>query len=111
MFVPGCVLSDSTSVRQRAAKNNHGTYYDVHTLAVAAFVGNQTITEAVCGTAGVTRLSKQIGANGTLPLEDKRTKSQNYHAFDTIALLELAAACSKADQGDLYKFKTASGLQ
>jgi hypothetical protein len=100
---------------ERAAKNNHGSNYDVHTLAVANFVGNHTVVAAVCSAAAKSRLGVQIGPNGTLPLEDSRTKSENYHAFDTTALLRLAAACRKSygvqfPRGDadfLYGYKTA----
>ena len=48
--------------------------------------------------------------------QDSRTKSEGYHAYDSIALLELAAACrasygSKFPGGDrdyLYRYKTKS---
>ena len=62
-------------------------------MQVAHFVQNQSVIAAVCSSVPKNRLDVQIGANGTLPLEDSRTKSENYHSFDTIALLELAAAC------------------
>jgi hypothetical protein len=90
------VWSSKNGCDERAAKNNHGTNYDVHVLAVAAFVGNSSITAEVCSAVAHTRLDVQIGPNGTLPLEDTRTKSQGYHAYDTAALLELAAGCRKS---------------
>jgi hypothetical protein len=89
------VWSSSNGRDERAAKNNHGSNYDVHVLAVAAYVGNMTIAADVCSAAAHARLDVQIGANGTLPLEDSRTKSQGYHAFDTRALLALVGACRK----------------
>ena len=64
---------------ERAALNNHGSYYDVQTLAAANYVGNQSIIAAICSEAATRRLDVQIGPNGTLPLEDKRTKSEAYH--------------------------------
>ena len=55
----------------------------------------ESVAASVCSEAAHRRLDVQIGPNGTLPLEDRRTKSENYHAFDSIALLGLAAACRK----------------
>ena len=83
-------------------------------MQVAHFVQNQSVIAAVCSSVPKNRLDVQIGANGTLPLEDSRTKSENYHSFDTIALLELAAACRNSygsqfpgqDQDYLYHYKT-----
>jgi hypothetical protein len=80
---------------ERQARNNHGSNYDQHVLAVAAYVGNMTVAADVCSVVAHARLDVQIGANGTLPLEDSRTKSQGYHAYDTRALLALVGACHK----------------
>ena len=86
-------------------------------LAVSAFVGNETVIRDVCSAAAHKRLDVQIGPNGTLPLEDSRTKSQGYHAYDTAALLELAGACRKSyglnfpqrDTDFLFKYRAAHG--
>ena len=55
------------------------------------------------------RVAAQVGPNGTLPLEDKRTKSENYHTYNTVALLRLALLCGRFGAIDLYSFTTADG--
>ena len=90
------VWGSSNGRDERAAKNNHGTNYDKHLVAVAHFVNNDTVVAAICSSVPKTRLDVQIGPNGTLPLEDTRTKSEGYHTYDTIALLELAAVCRQS---------------
>ena len=53
----------------------------------------------------------QVAPDGALPLEDKRTKSQSYHAYDAQALLRLARLCRRfsTQSVDLFAFETADG--
>ena len=98
-------LTDSSNGQdEAAAKNNHGSNYDKHVVAVAAFLQNTSFVEKVCEEAGPNRVAVQVGPNGTLPMEDSRTKSEEYHMFDTIALLNLATLCNvHAHQSDPSK--------
>lgn len=110
------VWSSPNGRDERAATNNHGTNYDKHVVAVAHFVRNASVVAAVCSAAPARRLDVQIGANGTLPMEDRRTKSEGYHTYDAIALLELAAVCRKSygtlfpggDRDYLYHYRRAA---
>ena len=83
------MLGSRNGKDERAALNNHGTYYDHHAVSVAAFVGNASVAAEICAAAPKARLEVQLGPNGTLPKEDSRTKSQGCarprHAFDCAA--------------------------
>jgi len=80
---------------EASAKNNHGTNFDKQAAAVALHLGNTSVAAAICSAAGAKRVAVQVGPSGTLPLEDSRTKSEEYHLYDTKALLELATVCSR----------------
>jgi len=65
---------------EAAAKNNHGSNYDRHVVAVATYLGNASVGTTVCREAAERRIAVQVGPNGTLPMEDLRTKSEEYVA-------------------------------
>eukprot|EP00037_Helgoeca_nana_P010383 m.91178 g.91178 ORF g.91178 m.91178 type:complete len:465 (+) comp20171_c0_seq1:78-1472(+) len=88
------LLSSQNGRDEAASLNNHGTNYDRHVVAIALALGNHSVAAAVCTAAGVKRIGVQVGPNGTLPLEDSRTKSEEYHLFDTEGLLMLATLCT-----------------
>ena len=90
------------------AQNNHGSWYDVLSVSLAAHLGNQSLVDQVCAAAPAKRIAVQVAGDGSLPMEDSRTKSENYHAYDMTALLTLADVCSRfsRDKVDLFSFST-----
>ena len=83
------------------ATNNIGSWYDSMTAASAFFVGNRTVVDRICAAAPTKRIGEQVAADGALPAEDQRTKSESYHNFALVALLELATICPA-----LYSYET-----
>ena len=75
-------------------------------VALAGHVGNQTAIDATCAAAPERRIAVQVGADGSLPLEDSRTKSEAYHAYDATALLTLAEVCLRRSSArtDLFSY-------
>lgn len=93
---------------ERAARNNHGVYYDVIISHFALFAGMDDAARVIIQKAGPDRLAKQIEPDGRLPQELARTRSLHYTAWT------LTAAFDLADMGrcvgvDLWNYRTDDG--
>ena len=67
---------------EAAAQNNHGSFYDLMAAGIAVYAANHSVASAICAAAPAKRIAVQVAPDGSLPLEDKRSKSQSYHAYE-----------------------------
>jgi hypothetical protein len=97
--------------REEASQpNNHGTAYDLLATVSAIYTGNASVANSICASAPTKRLDVQIAANGSLPMEDKRTKSEHYHTEDLFELMELASVCARTtDAPNLFAHTARDG--
>ncbi|WP_025724504.1 alginate lyase family protein [Acholeplasma granularum] len=82
------LLNSEIGVGEKKALNNHGTFYDLACVVIAKFVNNDDITKEFTDSF-FARLDYQIEADGSMPLELKRTKSLSYTLMNIKGLLEL----------------------
>jgi len=75
---------------ERAATNNHGTFYDEQVLALALFVGDTALARQTIGVSGPARIAAQIDADGRQPQELARTRPMHYSLFNLDAFTMLA---------------------
>lgn len=101
-------LRTSSSGRsERAANNNHGTYYDLQVAAIAAYLGEVGIVRDTLRDSR-SRLLAQFDVSGAQPEELKRATTAHYCCFNLqgwIHLAMLAAACAE----DLWSFQGSDG--
>jgi len=90
------------------AKNNHGSWDDVQTMAIALYLGKTEFVKNLAETAKTKRIALQIQADGQQPMEEARTKSFGYCVFNLTALMKLATMAEKVDV-DLWNYKAESG--
>jgi Highly conserved protein containing a thioredoxin domain len=84
-------LRDSKNGKEeRAAENNHGTWYDAQAVALALFVGDSAFARQVVGIDDKARIAHQIQPNGSQPLELVRTRPIHYSLFNLDPYSQLA---------------------
>ncbi|TVR57935.1 MAG: hypothetical protein EA426_11115 [Spirochaetaceae bacterium] len=93
---------------EAAARNNHGTYFDMQAIALGLFTDRTDVAKRIARSVASARIATQIEPDGAQPHELARTKSRSYTLMNAIGLVKLAILARRVDV-DLWGFKTADG--
>jgi hypothetical protein len=93
---------------ENAAKNNHGTFYDVQAMSFALFVGRNSLVKQIAETAKEKRIGLQLEPDGRQPLELQRTKAWSYSNMNLDGLMQLARLAESVGI-DLWIYQTKDG--
>jgi len=102
------LITSKNGQDEHAAKNNHGTWYDVQAVKWALVLGRKDKAKEICAEAATRRIGVQIQPDGKQPLELTRTASFSYSCFNLRALSALAGLGEHAGV-DLWKHRSADG--
>ena len=78
------------AAEEQAAKNNHGTAYDVQLVRYAIFTRNNQLAKKIANNFAENRLFTQIETDGSQPLELARTTGLGYSTFNLTHFLDMA---------------------
>ena len=92
---------------EEAAKNNHGTWYDLQVTDLALFVGNRQLAVDTLERVKTRRIT-QIDPGGRQPLETARTNGWGYSNGNLDGLTQLATLGERVGV-DLWHYKTPDG--
>ncbi|UOQ74128.1 alginate lyase family protein [Hymenobacter cellulosilyticus] len=90
------------------AQNNHGTCWVMQVAAFARLTGNQELLDFCRTRYKTVLLPTQMAANGSFPLETKRTKPYGYSLFNLDAMTMICQILS-TPANDLYAYQTPDG--
>ena len=91
-----------------AAKNNHGTWYDLQVTDYALFLGDRQLAVDTLHRVKTRRIALQIKSDGRQPFELARTNAFSYSIGNLDGLMQLAWLGQPLGV-DLWNFKTDDG--
>ena len=97
------MTTSDEGLAEKAAKNNHGSWYAVQEAGLYLWLGEKEKAREVFE-AAKDRIANQIEPNGREPLEVVRTDGFGYSVFNVQALSTLAGL-AKRDDVDLWNFQ------
>jgi hypothetical protein len=102
------LTTHSYGLEEREARNNHGVCWVMQVAAFARLTRNQELIDYCRERFKTVLIPNQMAADGSFPLEMRRTKPYGYSLFNLEAMAAICELLSTSDQ-DLWKFELPDG--
>lgn len=102
------MTTSKNGMDEREAKNNHGTCWAMQMAEFAHLTGNHDLTDYCRNRFETVLLPNQMAADGSFPLELRRTKPYGYSLFNLDAMATLCRILSTPDD-NLWTFMLPDG--
>lgn len=93
---------------ERAATNNHGTWYDAQVASLALFVGDTATAREVVARSAARRFAEQVRPSGEHPLESERPRPLHYTLFN-LEPFERLAEIGRQIGVDFWRWQAPTG--
>jgi len=102
------LMTSKPGVQERDVKNNHATCWAMQVASFAKLCKNEGVLDSIRIRYKTILLPRQMGTDGSFPLEMARTKPYGYSIFNLDAMTMLCQILS-TPQDNLWNFETADG--
>jgi hypothetical protein len=102
------LMTSKPGIQERDVKNNHATCWAMQVASFAKLCDNKVVLDSLRARYKTILLPRQMGADGSFPLEQERTKPYGYSIFNLDAMTMLCQILS-TPQDNLWNFETADG--
>jgi hypothetical protein len=102
------LINSPTGRGEDVQPQNHGSWYDVQALTLLIHLGRFEEARRRAEAAKTNRIAMQIEPDGSMPRENRRTKSVNYNSMNREAFVHIARLARKVGV-DLLAWKSDDG--
>ena len=102
------LLTSKPGIEEKLTKNNHSTCWAMQVASFAKLCNNQAELDSISVMYKTVLLPRQMGTDGSFPLELARTKPYGYSIFDLDAMTTLCQILS-TPKDNLWAFETPDG--
>ncbi|UOE48887.1 alginate lyase family protein [Mucilaginibacter sp. SMC90] len=102
------LMTSKPGMQERDVKNNHATCWAMQVASFAKLCKNEVVLDSIRIRYKTILLPRQMGTDGSFPLELERTKPYGYSIFNLDAMTMLCQILS-TPQNNLWDFETPDG--
>ena len=102
------LINSPIGVGEDVQPQNHGTWYDVQALSLLIHLGRLEEARRRALAARTNRIAEQIEPDGSMPKENRRTKSVNYNSMNREGMVHIARLAAHVGV-DLANYETEDG--
>ncbi len=102
------LLTSEKGWDERMWPNNHGTSYDAQVATFAIFTNDEPVASMILDSVKIKRIETQFEADGSQPLELKRTKAMGYSIYNLTHYARIATIAENYGM-DLWHYENSKG--
>lgn len=102
------LMTSKPGIQEKLTKNNHSTCWAMQVASFAKLCNNEAVLDSMRNRYKTVLLPRQMGVDGSFPLEMARTKPYGYSLFNLDAMAMMCQILS-TPKDNLWQFETPDG--